>query len=1337
MPAALSPRFSAQRYKVAVVGLGNLTGSSVVGDLVDAFVQKSTLCQKPCRVISDDITQGNLISDLGGEAYPIHLQYVKEFASTPATTSSCKSTTQPIMDWLTEQSTAEGIIFFSHLSHWSSIHRIFETLQIVGNRRIPFVLVNLQPQQGDPSILGVESPHEGETTLERANGPPPCASSVLSAMSSFFDGNYADLAYSVGSSGECCIPHATICTVFINLLQSMRKPDEILHIPEAIHSPTTSTPSRDHLVQPGDHGWLPTPNVSYFTLPTLGGNDRPFSTEDTEMCRGGPLSQPTLSLSTIPLRNLSNHHTTNRRDSTSWSSTSERLSLASGCQYSTSPRPSTTLSRSTSYFSLRDGGHQGQPNGTTQPIPNQGSLPAVDHAAASKRTLSFSPTSIPAPATVGDLSVQFPLAFVTQPTEDCPMTEYRAWIEIYAQECTEMSSARPTAAENTGTERSDKLDHVSPYLRPFVMRSKIASRSILATVSALLDRLVGPGIYRDIRFANIFLMVYLKFMSARRLLYELLVRFLEGQPGEKTALPTRLRVCYILTLWVTGYWHDFVTAPPLGMAQTVLPRGLLSVLHTFVTECTKVSALRLACRKLDEVLYNHEPSLREESSTSLVDIVTLLDQELGAQGSVASFATSTTARGSGVASSDSLLHGHHIASRRSSITDSSSIGGLSQSTDTGRVSPRTLTLGDPMPLPVSALPSDVPSQVNRDIRVPLVTSSAEHVNSTLASPESPPPPLYHTGKPAGVRDRQPYANSDKKLLPNLSSAKNSTLSLAARRGQLGINLQVQLPSPTLNMLHSPLLSTPLSPVGAKETHHPATAPVQRETMCADQVSTPPSPLALDGDLVRTPSSRKASEEHTAPGKSQCDTTTAQLKFPTTAVPIADWSARIFQFKKPSRRHPKTHEVKRVPTTPSSIVDFFTRLSRKPSHPMDTPHDCPQVSPPRVSSANAFSLKENASGEQTEAVVNRSRRITVTRRIRKYSTYIARPSFAVFTGADDNHPQTPSALGTNPHADSAMEETIQRKLQVLCNFPPNEFVQIDCKCVAQQLTVIEHQLFLDIHPRHLLHYLWRPKHHTADQWVRSIPAAQDDQGNGVITPPTQRSRQEEYLSLGPLFDHFNYVAAWVASKILCHADLSLRAKSFMYFIDVADQLLSLGNYNTLMAVLAGLNSNAIYRLYRTRAVVQTQRPDYWVRWQYLNEVVSSKRSYRTYRKLLQKSALPCIPYLGCWLKDLIFVDEAFTESRGLPTEETSTPSGDERKHSSLSTKTLYWRKFEVIGDMVLLFRKLQSEAAHTELPWQESDYVIQTLLSQTCFDEEEAYHRSLCLEPRRSSNDMTT
>ncbi|KAJ1967131.1 hypothetical protein IWQ62_002045 [Dispira parvispora] len=1336
MPTSTSSRFSTQRYKIAVVGLGDLAGSSIVGDLVDTFVEQGTLCQKPCRVILDYVTQErySLISDLGSEVYPIHLHYVKELASTP-TTTSCKPTSQPVMDWLTKQHVAEGVIFFSHLSHWSSVHRIFETLQIVGNRRIPFVLVNLQPQQGDRSILGTESPQERETTPERTNGPPPCASSVLSAMSSFFDGDYAGLMYSVGSSGECYVPHAEICTVFSNLIQSMKKPDIVLHTSEVLHSPTTPIHSDGHIVQPGDDGWLPTPNVSHFTLPTLSGNDRSFAVEDTRVCLEGRSSQQTLPSCTVPLRNVANHQTTNPRNSVSPSPTSEKFSFASGCQYPISPRPSTTLSRSTSCFSLKDSDHQGEPHGTTQRISNQGPLPAIDDTTASKRISSFYPTSIPAPATVGDLSVQFPLAFVTQPTDDCPMTEYRAWVEIYAQECTEIPSSRPTAAENVNTEGSGNTDLISPYLRPFVMRTKIASRSSLVTVPALVDRLVGPGIYRDVRFANIFLMVYLRFMSARRLLYELLVRFLEGLHGDKTTLPTRLRVCYVLTLWVTGYWHDFVTAPPLGMAQTVLPRGLLSVLHTFVAECTKVSALKLACRKLNEVLYSHEPSLRGQSSTSLADIVTLLDQDLEAYGSVASFATSATARGSGTASSDSLLHRRHIVSRRSSITDSGSVGSFSQSTDTDRVSPRTLALDDSMPPPAASISVVVSSRASGDSRVPLATSSAERMDSTLASPESPPP-LFHAGMPE-MLDRQPHTNANEKLLSNVPSAKNSTTSLAARRGQPSANLQVQLPSPTLDMLHSPLPSTPLSPMNTNITHHPATAPIRRESTCADETSAPPSPLILDAGLDRAKSCYKPGEERTARGESQFDTATEPLKVPTTSGSIADWSARIFQFKKPSRRQPKTHEVNRVPSTPSSIVDFFTKLSRKSSHPVDTPYDSYQVSSPHSTSTTVDSLKENAPGTKTDLGVNRSRRITVSRRIRKYSTYIARPSFTVFSGVDDNHPQTPSTLETNPHGDSAMEEAIQRKLQVLCNFPPNEFVQIDCKCVAQQLTIIEHQLFLDIHPRHLLHYLWRPKQRTADQWVRSLPSIQDDQENDVLQSPTQRSRQEEYLSLGPLFDHFNYVAAWVASKVLCHTDLTLRAKSFMYFIDVADQLLSLGNFNTLMAVLAGLNSNPIYRLYRTRAVVQTQRPDYWDRWQHLNEVVSSKRSYRAYRKLLQESALPCIPYLGCWLKDLIFVDEAFTETRGVPSQATSTPSGDGKDHSSLSTKSLYWRKFEVIGDMVLLFRKLQSEAAHSEFPWQESDYIIQMLLSQSCFDEEEAYHRSLRLEPRRPSNDVTT
>jgi len=73
----------------------------------------------------------------------------------------------------------------------------------------------------------------------------------------------------------------------------------------------------------------------------------------------------------------------------------------------------------------------------------------------------------------------------------------------------------------------------------------------------------------------------------------------------------------------------------------------------------------------------------------------------------------------------------------------------------------------------------------------------------------------------------------------------------------------------------------------------------------------------------------------------------------------------------------------------------------------------------------------------------------------------------------------------------------------------------------------------------------------------------------------------------------------------------------------------------MAILGALNSLAVHRLKWTRSelppVAQKTLVD-------LEKTMSSDSSFKTYRDTLMQCQPPCIPYLGTYLTDLVFVDE---------------------------------------------------------------------------------------------------
>jgi len=90
-----------------------------------------------------------------------------------------------------------------------------------------------------------------------------------------------------------------------------------------------------------------------------------------------------------------------------------------------------------------------------------------------------------------------------------------------------------------------------------------------------------------------------------------------------------------------------------------------------------------------------------------------------------------------------------------------------------------------------------------------------------------------------------------------------------------------------------------------------------------------------------------------------------------------------------------------------------------------------------------------------------------------------------------------------------------------------------------------------------------------------------------------------------------------------------------FIKVAEHLRKFNNFNSLMAVLAGLNAAAVFRLKWTKdetgkALQQSLRG--------LERLMNNTGASKEYRNTLTNVNPPAIPYLGVHLTDLTFVED---------------------------------------------------------------------------------------------------
>ncbi len=90
-----------------------------------------------------------------------------------------------------------------------------------------------------------------------------------------------------------------------------------------------------------------------------------------------------------------------------------------------------------------------------------------------------------------------------------------------------------------------------------------------------------------------------------------------------------------------------------------------------------------------------------------------------------------------------------------------------------------------------------------------------------------------------------------------------------------------------------------------------------------------------------------------------------------------------------------------------------------------------------------------------------------------------------------------------------------------------------------------------------------------------------------------------------------------------------------FIKCAIKCEKIRNFNTMLDIVSGLNSNPIHRLAKTWALVDTAFRDHFKR---LTELANPKKSYAALRAATKEGGVPCMPYIGMHLTDVLFIED---------------------------------------------------------------------------------------------------
>ncbi|EYE93376.1 Ras-GEF domain-containing protein [Aspergillus ruber CBS 135680] len=243
----------------------------------------------------------------------------------------------------------------------------------------------------------------------------------------------------------------------------------------------------------------------------------------------------------------------------------------------------------------------------------------------------------------------------------------------------------------------------------------------------------------------------------------------------------------------------------------------------------------------------------------------------------------------------------------------------------------------------------------------------------------------------------------------------------------------------------------------------------------------------------------------------------------------------------------------------------------------------------------------------------------------------------------------------------------RKIKLL-DIDPTEF--------ARQLTILEYRHYARIKPTECLN----------NSWQRKGP---NEKGNNV----------------NAMILHSNQLSNWVGAVILAQTEIKKRVMLIKHFITIADKCRSLNNYATMMSIISGLGMTPIYRLYMTWPQLS---PKVMNTLEEMRDLMSSTKNFGKYRENLRCTHPPCVPFLGIYLTDLVFIED------GIPNH---APNG-----------MINFSKRLKVGEVLQDIQQFQNTPYVFQPVSELQDYLMNGL--QGTEEASDLYERSTALEPRR-------
>lgn len=299
--------------------------------------------------------------------------------------------------------------------------------------------------------------------------------------------------------------------------------------------------------------------------------------------------------------------------------------------------------------------------------------------------------------------------------------------------------------------------------------------------------------------------------------------------------------------------------------------------------------------------------------------------------------------------------------------------------------------------------------------------------------------------------------------------------------------------------------------------------------------------------------------------------------------------------------------------------------------------------------------------------------------------------------------TQTLLHQVEHNERLARHLVPNPIKPLTKIQWHQFMDESEEAIARELTRIDWIMFSSIRPRDL---------------VRHVSMNAED-----------KKKFKSLENVTRMTDHFNHVHFLVQHYILMRDKHRHRALMLEKWMKVARELRKLNNYNSLGAVLAGINSTAVHRLAATREFVPQQANLDFMK---LEILMGQSQSYKCYRLAWDNSPRERLPYLPLHRRDLVTTSEGnatFVTDKTKPPEVftphpgTSVSLGAAGNRNSREAppggvtgkERINWKKFELMGDVIVRVQRAQGTPYPT---WRQNDEIKNLILDIKIMKDEE-------------------